>query len=354
MKNLMVVDDEPAQLKSLRVGLRSRGYRVREASNAVEALDFIEKEPNRVDLVITDYSMPSTDGLEFFEKLKTINRCLPLMMMTAYGEKDLILKALRSGCAGFIEKPFSLDELVEEIQRIEKNGLGKKPTPAESLDLAELVHQIKNPLMMIMGNAELTLLKEENPEVRKRMDGIMKAAQIIQELNSRILKKERSGLDIPEPVDVRRRMKECTRMFENIMALKGIHLEQASSEEPLWILGSRFGMDQVFRNLILNAIEAMESGSRKRLSIKIERTECVHIRIEDTGSGIPEESMETIFSPSYSTKEKGTGLGLYIVREIVNHHGGALSVQSKLGSGTVFHVRLPESINCKCKQECID
>ncbi len=173
------------------------------------------------------------------------------------------------------------------------------------------------------------------------MDGIMKAAQIIQELNSRILKKERSGLDIPEPVDVRRRMKECTRMFENIMALKGIHLEQASSEEPLWILGSRFGMDQVFRNLILNAIEAMESGSRKRLSIKIERTECVHIRIEDTGSGIPEESMETIFSPSYSTKEKGTGLGLYIVREIVNHHGGALSVESQIGSGTVFHVRLP-------------
>lgn len=350
MRNLLVVDDESSQLQSLRVGLLSRGYRVQGALNAAEALDFIEEEPSRFDLVISDYMMPGVDGLGLFEKVKTISPGLPLMMMTAHGEKDLILKALRSGCAGFIEKPFTIDDLIEEIQRIEAEKPKNKHQPTEVLGLPELIHQIKNPLMMIMGNAELTLLEQENPDIKKRMDSIMKAADIIQELNNHILKKERSGLDISEPVDVRERMKECTQMFENILAVKGIQLNEDFGEEPLWVLGSSFGLDQVFRNLILNAIEAMENKSGKHLNIKIEKKEGVHIQIEDTGSGIPEESMDAIFSPTYSTKEKGTGLGLHIAQGIINNHGGSVSVQSQIGSGTIFHVRLPASL-CNGKEQ---
>jgi signal transduction histidine kinase len=103
-------------------------------------------------------------------------------------------------------------------------------------------------------------------------------------------------------------------------------------------------MQQVFMNLIINAAEAMESGGRLTLATRFDPAEgCVEVEFRDTGHGISEEDMERIFDPFFTTKDvgHGTGLGLSISYGIVKEHKGAISVESEVGRGATFVVRLP-------------
>ena len=121
MMNILVVDDEVVQLESLRRGLRTRGYQVLEALSAEEALKcFTHSNMNKIDLVLSDYLMPGMNGIELLKRIRNHHGSLPVILMTAYGEKDLVIEALRNRCDSFIEKPFTLDQLMQEIERVKK------------------------------------------------------------------------------------------------------------------------------------------------------------------------------------------------------------------------------------------
>ena len=96
-------------------------------------------------------------------------------------------------------------------------------------------------------------------------------------------------------------------------------------------------------NVVQNAIEAMPEGGTLRLECLRTAAE-VHVRIRDSGSGIPVELVPRIFEPLYTTKPGGTGLGLYIVREILVAHGGGVAVESVEGQGTTFILMFPISV----------
>ncbi len=116
--NILVVDDEMVQIETLRRALRSKGYQVFEALNAIEALDQLESMTYRIDMVLTDYVMPGKDGIELLKKIREKYGELPVIIMTAYGGKDMLIDAMRNRCDGFIEKPFNVDQLINEIQRV--------------------------------------------------------------------------------------------------------------------------------------------------------------------------------------------------------------------------------------------
>jgi signal transduction histidine kinase len=128
------------------------------------------------------------------------------------------------------------------------------------------------------------------------------------------------------------------------MTRQGITLERHATVETPPILGDAQQLKQVFLNLFLNAVEAMQQGGT--LQVGVERT-CLDnvpaaaVIVSDTGGGIPLEMLHNIFSPFFSTKQTGTGLGLPIVQKIVTQHGGRINV-SNLGHGAEFRVILPE------------
>jgi len=109
--------------------------------------------------------------------------------------------------------------------------------------------------------------------------------------------------------------------------------------------GNRNRLEQAFLNLLKNAVDAMpDKGREERLMVEArQRGPVVEIRISDTGRGIPEHQQEKIFDPFFTTKEvgKGTGLGLFVTHEIIEEHGGTVTVQSREGEGTTFVVTLP-------------
>jgi signal transduction histidine kinase len=100
-------------------------------------------------------------------------------------------------------------------------------------------------------------------------------------------------------------------------------------------------MRQAFTNLIQNAVEAMQNGGT--ITIEAEKNKEIKIAVHDTGAGIPAENLKKIFLPFYTTKDKGTGLGLALVHKIVLSHGGHIEVESTEGMGTVFRVILPKA-----------
>jgi signal transduction histidine kinase len=344
MHHILIVDDEPTQLQSLKIGLSAKGYTVGEALNVRAALEYLENASQDIDLILADYLMPGLNGFELFERVKSLDPDVSLIMMTAYGKKELVMKALRSGCDGFIEKPFTMQELSEEIRRVEtmkseqyKNGLAH--------EIPHLVHQIKNPLTMIMGSAELILMDGKNPEiVKSRMASILESVQSIQEINQEMLHNGKNRQEQTELLDIRVCLQDCLRMFEDMKILKGIHSAEDLGESPVYIQGNRFGLEQVFRNLILNALEAMEDSPQKHLTLTLEKNASVSIHVQDTGPGISEDKRQTIFTPYYTSKKQGTGLGLSLVKDIVKKHGGSIAVHSCEGHGAVFTVRLPQAL----------
>ena len=114
MKTVLIVDDKRIQLKTLRRGLRTRGYRVVEAVSGREALDHLGRGP-AIDIVLTDYAMPEMNGIVLLQKIRENDKTIPVIIMTAYEDKDLVIEAMHHHGNGFIEKPFDMDELLEVI-----------------------------------------------------------------------------------------------------------------------------------------------------------------------------------------------------------------------------------------------
>ncbi|NVL89431.1 MAG: response regulator [Desulfobacterales bacterium] len=353
--NILVVDDEKVQLETLKRGLRSKGHEVAGALSAKDAIRHLEdstlrhlKNGAKIDLVLTDYSMPEMNGLELLKRIRKDHGSLPVIMMTAYGEKDLIIDALRNRCDSFIEKPFTLDQLMQEIERAKISILENANTDQLSDLIPEFLHQINNPLTSIIGSAELAMLKSNNAEaIKKLLTGIMTATEEIQAISKELLTLGQTTKDEIEKVDIMVLLDDCIDMFKDLLLLKGITVEKDFSGRDVCLSGNKFGLEQAFKNLILNAIDSMEDTPEKILKIKVtadEKTSSVSIHVEDTGCGIPKELVDKIFTPYFTKKKDGTGLGLPVVKRVVAEHKGVIRVHSQVGKGTIFRVRFPE--NC--------
>lgn len=115
---ILIIDDDANQLFSLVLSLKSKGHSVISADGGREALTLLGQNPAAVDVILCDYAMPGMNGLAVLDHINRLSIHVPVIIMTAYGSKELILDALRKGCAGFLEKPFTLEHLLSELDRV--------------------------------------------------------------------------------------------------------------------------------------------------------------------------------------------------------------------------------------------
>jgi two-component system sensor histidine kinase HydH len=144
------------------------------------------------------------------------------------------------------------------------------------------------------------------------------------------------------PVEVNRSVSEAVESMQQHAETAGVTLETQLSEEPVFIEGDVFALGRVYRNLILNAIQATAPGGT--IIVGSENVgDRVQVRIQDTGCGIPPERISAIFEDFVTTKRRGLGLGLAISRKIVEQLGGLISVTSEVGKGTTFVLDFPRT-----------
>jgi nitrogen fixation negative regulator NifL len=216
--------------------------------------------------------------------------------------------------------------------------------------VAGVAHEVNNPLMA--ADAFLHVIREnlaKEDENQKRLELIQQCNERIAKIINHLLHFSRQSKFAFRKVDINELIENALMITGQQLLNHGIRLLKTFSPNLPKIWGDANQLEQVFLNLIANAKDAMERSDRKReLTIT---TSLLHhngwndieILVRDTGTGIPQDDVEKIFEPFFSTKEvgKGTGLGLSICYGIIEAHGGRIEVESKLEEGTTFRVILP-------------
>lgn len=209
-----------------------------------------------------------------------------------------------------------------------------------------LAHEIKNPLSTIRLNMELMAEDLQNPETPRERRALAKAAVVerechrLQELLDNFLRFTRVRRLNLEPSNLNQQLKQVLQFFQAKAKDAGIEVIDYLASDLPTVLLDREAFHGALLNLLLNAEQAMPDGGQ--LVVRTSDTgDGVRLDLIDTGCGMDAKTMDHIFDAFFSTKRGGSGLGLSIARKIIDSHGGQMSVQSEVGKGTQFTIRLP-------------
>ena len=227
-----------------------------------------------------------------------------------------------------------------ERKELEKKILHSERLATIGRGVSYICHEVKNPLMII-GGFTLQVLRSIKDEKNKQklqiiIDEIQRLNQFLMDIRD-FTKIAKPHLTLCSINDV---VKEVSSLIEPSLKDKEIRFIQSlDTDIPETLLDPR-QIKQVLINILKNSIEAMSDKGELSITTKL-KDDNIEIIIKDTGKGIPPEDLEKIFDPFYTTKPKGSGLGLGISKEIIENHGGTLKLESELGKGTTCIIDLP-------------
>jgi PAS domain S-box-containing protein len=220
---------------------------------------------------------------------------------------------------------------VEESQRLAQ--LGRL--------LSDMAHEVNNPLMIISGRAELSLLDRSlNSKLKESLKIILDQCFQAKDIIQRLLKYSRLGKVKQEPVDIKEILELISSILEHHFSLAQIDLAISVPKNIPDIMGNEKQLQEVFMNIMRNSADAMPKGGTIKVKVS-HGGGSVKIAIRDTGEGMSKNVMDSIFEPFFTTKQKGTGLGLAVSHTIIQEHGGKLLYESEEGKGTTAIIMLP-------------
>jgi signal transduction histidine kinase len=209
-------------------------------------------------------------------------------------------------------------------------------------------HDLRNPMQTIVGALYLTKKKLESlPESSKKtlaQSSVIETFEAIERELGYMNKIVSDLQDYAAPLNPELTQVDMRAFTEEIMSQtdtpRSISTRLTVSDRSLKVMIDRTMIRRVFTNLITNAIQAMPNGGELRVSLSRTGKDLL-VSFRDTGAGIPEEYMDSLFKPLFTTKAKGQGFGLAVCKRMVEAHGGSIAVESKLGEGSTFTVKLP-------------
>jgi two-component system NtrC family sensor kinase len=242
-----------------------------------------------------------------------------------------------------IERTTQLEEKNQQLLATQKELAKAERLSGLGLLAAGVAHEINNPLAVIRGNAEL--LQDEIPapsEEREEVEAIMVEVGRIERIVNNLRVFSRCGLQRVTRFSLGQLLDDILDQIGHQIALEPFRIVRGYWGGDVEVEGDRDQLRQVLTNLVVNGLQAMEGGGVLTLDLSPDQAgESVEIRIADSGCGIPAEHLEKLFTPFFSTKARGTGLGLAVSYGIVKDHGGDIRVASQPGQGATFTVVLP-------------
>jgi signal transduction histidine kinase len=370
---ILIVDDEPSNVRLLERVLAAAGYRhVTGTTDPRQVLGFYRSVAP--DLILLDLMMPHLDGLAVLAQLEAEiprGEYLPILVLTADATLEARHRALAAGAKDFLTKPFEQLEVVLRIgnlldtrrlylaleaqnrsleqtvrERTERMIQSEKVATMGAL-LAGVAHELNNPLAVVSGQAQLLREKASDPDVARRADKIYEAAvrcvRIVR--NFLALARQRP----PERTDVwlQQVVAGAVELLAYELRTDSVEVTVDYQHDLPRLSADPHQLHQVLVNLIANAHHALRRRPQPRAITLTVRHDAarnlVRMQVADTGPGIPAEIQARIFEPFFTTKApgEGTGLGLSLCRGIVEEHGGTLEVESEPGRGSRFTIELP-------------
>jgi len=259
-----------------------------------------------------------------------------------------------TNASGAAVRYLALKEDITERKRIEKELINAKEKAEEmsrlkSNFLANMSHELRTPLVGIMGLSEILLENIDDPELKDITNDIFKSGMRLSDTLNLILdfskmESEDTVFNFSE-IDIVEQAREAVQLFNQVAVKKGLYLKINSNKPVININSDQRALRSILNNLINNAVKYTNTGG---IVADIQKNNhFVHIKISDTGIGIPKEYHQMIFeefrqvSEGMSRNFEGTGLGLNITKKIVTKLGGDIRVDSEVGKGSIFTVSLP-------------
>jgi signal transduction histidine kinase len=370
MTAVYVVDDDRLVTESLSRALEiETDWQVRAFNDGARALEEMPRLPP--DVVLSDFKMPGMDGIAFLRKVRAAHPDAVLILLTGYADKESAIRAINEiGIWQYVEKPWDLgDLLVKMRQGLERRELVqelKRKNQALEARLAELsrahdelvrserlaavgrvasglAHEIGNQLALV-GYAEALRERAEkrgDQEAGEFADVIISAQRRLASLVDEIKDFARGAAAqyAREPGDLAAAVEEALGILRFDGDVKTRKLSLEIKERPIVRL-HRGKIAQVVVNLVRNAAQASAPTGEVTVTVAEEDGQAL-VRVRDRGVGMPPEVLQRLGEPFFTTKERGSGLGLGISRRVVDEHGGRLDVESQPGVGTSVTVLLP-------------
>lgn len=349
---ILIIDDESSIRRFLARFLLQHEYKVDEAESALTALGKLAQQD--YDIIVTDLSMPGMSGLEFLERTK--DNETPKIVLTGAGTHQDALDAIKLGAFEYIQKPINdLDAFLVTLQRAmevkqlinEKKRVADRLTQIERISglgqiVACVAHEIKNPLVSIGGYARrIAKSVSDSSPTANYANIIVEETQRLERIVRDILDYANLGQPALEEVRLADCFQNAARLYHPQARKKCVDfLDQLQPNTIVYADGQQ--MEQVFINLIQNALDAMPQGGIIRIFDE-DNGDGVLVRFSDTGHGIPPDvPFNNLFEPFYTTKPHGTGLGLAVTHRILKNHEGSIHIEKTGPDGTTFLLRLPK------------
>ncbi len=371
MKNLtiMVVDDEPGIRSGVSRILSNFtvsypfmdadiGFQILEVATGEEAIEKVKSES--IDIVLLDNKLPGIQGTEVLDFINKNKPEILVMMITSYASLELAVKATNNGAYDFIPKPFTPQELKSSIENVSKHiflrgmtrKLNKEGKEIRYQFLSVLSHELKSPLNAIEGYLRMMLDKEAGDQIADyeqmidrslhRIKGMRNLIMDLLDLTKIRLEKKEEKFTLVKLTDIAQNAIEAINPYA-IQKDVEIDLHDEHSAE---INADPGDMEILFNNLISNAVKYNVDGGKVKVQLKKEKDN-LYISVTDTGIGMADDEIKSLFNEFYRVKKEqtknisGSGLGLSIVKNIVDLYNGTIQVDSKVGKGSTFSVILP-------------
>ncbi|MBM4781882.1 MAG: HAMP domain-containing protein [Archangiaceae bacterium] len=232
----------------------------------------------------------------------------------------------------------------DDLQRAHNNLVQSEKLSAVGELAASVAHEVKNPMVGILGFAQLGKEADTMVEAKEYFGLIESDTQRANKILQNLLEFARPPEMEMEPLVVNEVLQGALTLCRHQLQMQGVKVETAFGDGLGGILGNNNQLRQVLLNLMMNAGQAMAESPTKRVTVATAADgDFVKVLVSDTGPGIPPEVMQNLFKPFFTTKRRGlgTGLGLSVSRSIIEAHRGTLTAESTVGQGATFIMRLP-------------
>ncbi|MFO7872940.1 MAG: hybrid sensor histidine kinase/response regulator [Bacteroidales bacterium] len=368
--NILVVDDEPGICSGVSRILENYtisypfmeedfGFQIETAETGEEALEILKSRPQ--DIVLLDNKLPGIQGIDVLEYINQQNMDVVVVMITSYASLELAVKATRQGAYDFVPKPFTPKELRASIDTIAKQLFLQRMTEKLNQEgrhvrfqfLSVLSHELKSPLNAVEGYLQMLDERKFGEKLDDYDDIIDRSLNRVQGMRSLIMdmldftriesgKKQRKL----ENVNLCQVVKQSIEAFQPLSIQKDVDVYLNCSVD-IHLEADKQELEIIVNNLISNAIKYNKTGGRVDIGLRREGDKVI-LTVQDTGIGMQEEDTKDLFEDFVRIKSEhtknisGSGLGLSIVKKLLDMYNASISVESEPEKGSCFTVEFKQ------------
>lgn len=348
MRILSIEDDSDTQANLCDI-LELDGYQIDTAGTLKDALS--RENWSDYSVIILDRRLPDGTAEEFLPRLRSLAPEVAIIIVTGHIDIDGTITALRYGAADYILKPINPDSLrmslarVLKLQEVEKRALQSERLAAIGQMIPVFAHESRNALQRIQAGIEM--LRMQFSDTTNAIMIVDRIEQAVDDINKHF--EEIRGF--ATPIKLKKEFCDLSQVWQkawnNLEALwkdRDVVLQEQIKSECVSCSVDAFRLEQVFRNLFENSLAACSDPVRitvQCLAEQLDDGQYFQIQVCDNGQGLTDEQCARAFNPFYTTKTQGMGLGLPIVKRIIEHHGGQIGILENSQPGTGFLITLP-------------